>query len=355
MNSDEIFTFGKLYEAHRQARKCKRHKKDVVSFEMNLSAELCGLQQKLENGSYEIGGYNRFTIYEPKKREIQALSYRDRIIQHALCDNIIAPYLANRLTADNAACQKGKGTHYGIKRLTQQLRKHYKQHGTQGWFLKADIRKYFASIDHGVLKTMLAKEKFDERTLELLNKIIDSYNADTGKGVPMGNQTSQNFALLYLDKIDRYIKERAGIKHYVRYMDDMILTDISKEKLQKTLEGMKVIIKELKLELNEKTQLIPLKNGIDFLGWHFYLTDSGKVIRKLRTHSKKRIYARIKQQRHELERGRMEPEKLKASLMSTFGHLEHGNSEGLKRKILKMLYGGKQTENKQKGEKTNEN
>ena len=338
MKYEDIYSLEKLYEAHRKAKKNKRGKKEVIRYELNLAYNLCKTAEQLKNGSYKPGKYNEFKVYEPKERLIQALHYNDRIIQHALCDNVLAPYLETRLTADNAACRKGKGTHYGIKRLTRQLRKHYKQHGTQGWFLKADIRKYFASIDHEVLKTMLAKERFDERTLALLDKIIDSYNADTGKGVPIGNQTSQNFALYYLDKIDRYIKEKAGIKHYVRYMDDMVLIDESKEKLQKTLEGMKKIAEgELKLQFNEKTQITPLKNGIDFLGWHYYLTDTGKVIRKLRQTAKRRIFARLKKLQKDYAENKTDIETTDQSMAAIRGHLKHGNTDKLLMEILKRF------------------
>ena len=334
MTLEEIFSLSNLYAAHRAAKRCKRGKEEVIKYELNLAYNLCRARERAK--SYRPGKYKEFTVYEPKERLIQALHYSDRVVQHALCDNLLAPYLETRLIEDNVACRKGKGTHYGLKRLTEHLRRHFSHFDNKGWCLKVDVRKYFASIDHEVLKGMLARERFDPDVLQLMFRVIDSYNKDEGVGLPIGNQTSQNFALLYLDKLDRFVKERARVKGYVRYMDDMILLHEDREKLRQTLHGMEQIARrDLKLEFNEKTQITPLRNGIDFLGWHFSLTKTGKVIRRLRQASKRRIFARMTKLRKDYSRGLVTVEQKDASIASIMGHLGHGNAHKLLCEILK--------------------
>jgi hypothetical protein len=223
-----------------------------------------------------------------------------------------------------------------MRRLEGFMREHYAKHGASGWILKADVRKYFTSIDHGILKERLRRVIPDEKIMKLLETIIDSFNADTGKGIPMGNQTSQLFALYYLDPIDRLIKEFMRVKHYVRYMDDMALPHPSRYFLAECLERVRDLARhDLKLELNEKTQIFPLRNGVDFLGWHFYLTESGKVIKKLRRSSKSRLKRRLAELQREYAEGKAGSERVDRCFASINGHLEHGHTWRLR----SALYG----------------
>ena len=323
-----------MYTAHKNARRCKRHKRDVIAFEMDLAKNLWELKERLENKEYEVGSYKRFMIYDPKVREIQALRYRDRVVQHSLCDNVLTPFFENRLIYDNCACRVGKGTHFGMNRLSGFMREHYKTHGAQGWILKADVRKFFQGIDQSVLLTQLEKVIPDRDVMDLLRKIVRSYNGDTGKGLPMGNITSQLFALYYLDPVDRLIKEKLGIKHYTRYMDDMVLLHPDREYLKECLCQMReMCYNELKLELNEKTHIFPMANGVDYLGWHFYLTDTGKVIKKLRTQNKKKLKRRMKGLQKGYAEGRLTWDEIKQSMAATQGHLKHGHTYHLWAKI----------------------
>lgn len=143
--------------------------------------------------------------------------------------------MERHLIYDNAACRKDKGTLFAMNRLNEFLYSHYRIHGRKGYFLKCDIRKFFDNIDHEVLKNSLTRIVDDDRTLRLLFNIIDSYETASGKGIPMGNQTSQWFALYYLDPLDRLVKEKLRIKYYTRYMDDMILISENKEVLKEAL------------------------------------------------------------------------------------------------------------------------
>lgn len=335
---DELFTFENLYQAHLKARKCKRNKADVIDFELNLSENLWDLFDRLKNRTYEVEGYNKFIIYEPKRREIQALSYKDRIVQHTLCDLYLYPLLTSRFIFDNGACQKGKGTDFAMDRLSRFLHDFYKEHGNSGYILKADIHHFFPSIDHETLRFKIHRVVKDRDISDLLDRIIDSYNSDTGKGIPMGNQTSQLFALYYLDGLDRLIKERLHVKYYVRYMDDCILVHHDKEFLKYCLNKMEEMVEdELRLEFNSKTQIFPIKNGVDFLGFHFYMTDTGKVIRKVRNSTKKKYKKRMKKMREDYNAGNIELEDIKKVLPGFNGHLKRGHTYRLKKSVLKKF------------------
>jgi retron-type reverse transcriptase len=275
-------------------------------------------------------------IYDPKEREIQALSFADRVFQHLLCDNILMPYLEPRLIYDNAACREGKGTHFALDRLEKFMREHYKKYGAKGYILKFDIRKYFNNIDHEILKNKLNGFP-DEEIKKLLYHIIDSFEYSEGRGLPMGNQSSQWFALYYLDRLDRLIKEKLQVKHYVRYMDDGVLLGATKKELQENLRKMKELIHEDRLEFNEKTQIFPMSQGVDFLGWHLYLTDTGKVIKRLRTSNKKRFKKRMKNFQKRYAKNQVTFEEITRSVKSYNGHLRHGDTWHLRKHIYDNL------------------
>ena len=330
---DQIYSFEHLYNAYRLAARAKHDRDEVIAFELDLAGNLWRLHDELKNRTYRIGGYHRFIIHDPKTREIQALSFRDRVVQHSFCDNLLEPFFERRLIYDCAACRKGKGTHFAMDRLNHFLRAYYRKHGTSGWILKCDVRKYFDSIDHEALKKML--EKYPDPVVRaFLNMVVDSYHKDTGKGLPMGNQSSQWFALYYLDRIDRIIKEKYRIKYYTRYMDDLVLIHEDKQYLKECLNEIRGYAEEtLKLEFNQKTQIFPVSQGVDYLGWHFYLTDTGKVIRRLRTSNKRRFKRRLKKFQKLYSQGDITADRIKMSLASYNGHLKHGHTWKLKQKV----------------------
>lgn len=330
---EKIYQFDNLYRAYKLAARCKRSKTEIIKYELHLAENLWKLHEELKAKNYTGLRYHYFMIYDPKEREIQALPFAGRIMQHSLCDNILRPYFENRLIYDCAACRERKGTHFAMRRFTGFLQDFYRKHGTEGYFLKCDVRKYFDSIDHDVLKYLLRKYP-DKEVREILYLIIDSFNADTGRGLPMGNQSSQWFALYYLDGIDRLIKEKFRIRYYTRYMDDLILIHEDKEYLKAVLAEIRQYAREkLKLEFNEKTQIFPISQGVGYLGWHFYLTDTGKVIRKLRTSNKRRFKRRMRAFQERYHQGELAWEDIKRSITSYQGHLKHGHTWKLRSKI----------------------
>jgi len=184
----------------------------------------------------------------------------------------------------------------------------------------------------------LRRFHFSSDVQYLLHTVIDSYPEDgSGKGIPMGNQSSQCFALLYLDKVDRLIKEQLGISFYVRYMDDMILLVRDRRTAQHCLAAVGADVKKEKLSLNPKSAIIDVRNGVEFLGWHFSYTSTGKIIQKVKSKSKKRILKKVKSIPYTVKTGRSSKESLRASAAGYKGYLQQGNACGLYKKICRML------------------
>ena len=296
MSLEEIFTFEHLYAAYKECRKSKQHKGEVIRFEANLSYNLFKIQKELITKKYKLGNYKKFYIYEPKERLIEALPFKDRVVVRCFCDITLKPKIENRLIYDNCACRKGKGTYFVIKRLHRFLRREFQQQrGNNIYFLKCDIKKYFASIDHDILLMLLEQISFSHDEMWLIKKLIKEQPTHVSCGLPLGNQSSQWFALFYLNKADRFIKEKLQVKSYVRYMDDMTLIHRDKNFLLKCKNEIESLCNTLlKLEVNKKTPIGQVKNGIDFLGYRHILTDKGRIIIKLRYSSKQRMKKHLK-------------------------------------------------------------
>lgn len=332
-----IISFESLYKAHMRARLSKRWKKEVIEYEMNLSSNLYGLHYDLLYDKYQLGGYHKFMIYDPKEREIQAITYRDRVIQHSLCDNFLMPLLEKRLFYYNVACRKNKGTSFATSTLKKYIIKYYKEYGNNGYFIKIDIKKYFDSINHEVLKKKLFLLNIPSDIKNLLTKIIDSYCYKDYKGIPMGNQTSQCFALLYLDCIDRLIKEKLHIKYYLRYMDDMILLVPEKKKAQEVFLTISKEIEKIDLCVNRKSQIITFENGVEFLGRRFFVSRSGKVVLKLKKEAKQRIIKKIRQKVYFINSGKINKVHLEKSFVSYSGIFKKINAYSFKKRLMKFL------------------
>ena len=338
MKLEEIFTFENIYQAHKMCRRSKQHKGDVIRFEINISENIYKLQKEIFTKKYKIGKYKEFMIFEPKERLIQALPYRDRIVLRCFCDNVLIPKIEKKLINDNVACRKGKGTLYGMERLKKFLQKEYfKQKNNNVYYLKCDISKYFPSINHDILLNKLKKINFSNDEMWLINKIIYEQPDNLNRGLPLGNQSSQWFALYYLDTIDRLIKEKLKIKGYIRYMDDFILIHRDKKYLQYCLKEIEnVCKKELDLELNKKTQIGVAYNGIDFLGFNHILTNSGKVIRKLRFSSMQRMKKHIKSIRKLKVKSIIDKDYINMRLNSFKAHLKHSNEKRMNKTISSL-------------------
>ena len=244
------------------------------------------LQDDLKSGEYKLSPTTSFDLVERgKRRHIEAPAIRDRIVQKILCQKILVPKLTKPLIYDNYASLKDKGTSFARKRIEILLKRFIRKHGSDGYILQVDVRRYFDSIDHRVLKELVHK-KIHERPeiMELIDYLIDA-SSDTDKGLNLGSEAPQIFAIYYLSPLDTYVKTVCGMKYYGRYMDDIFVISDSKEELKILLEGIRKQISRLKLELNErKTHITKLSHGFTFMQIK-YSFDGQRVIKRP-SHSK---------------------------------------------------------------------
>ena len=322
MDKSIICSFENLYKAYRQAKRGKKHYVSLARFSSISLEGVHSLKEQLETQTYKIAPYNEFKIYEPKERVIQSCSFKDKVVQHCLCDNVLHPILENEFIRTNYAGQNGKGTHFGMNCLKEQMESFYKVHGINGWILKCDISKFFYQIDHEILKDIVDFHFGDDYVKWLNHLFIDSTD---GLGLPLGNQVAQVYALLMLNGMDHMISGELGIEFYGRYMDDFYLIHHDKKYLKHCLECIDLMIQSLGLRLNGKTQITPFKNGIKFLGFHHYITRDGKYIRKLSGENKRRIKKRIRKWVVAVKAGKMPEIKLYEKYNAWKNHALHGN------------------------------
>ncbi|MDE5990378.1 MAG: RNA-directed DNA polymerase [Clostridia bacterium] len=347
---EELFTFENLYKAHLKSRCARRTKKPIVKFEIDMLSHLYDIYYKLNSGKFKFGRYHTFYVREPKLREIQNMKYADRIVQRTICDNMLAPYFSTKVIYDNCVCQKGKGLHFALERFEKMLRKQIDKFGVNCYFLKCDILKYFACIPHDNLKKKILPHFEDEKIKKLICDIIDGYHTKsdflakygveplgagerTKRGVPIGNQTSQIFGMYYLDTIDRLIKEKLRIKTYSRYMDDFVMAHPDLEYLKKVLNILHLACSDIGLALNAKTQIFPFKNGITYLGYHYKITENGKIIKTVKKTTKRRFRQKTSLLNKAYIEGLIDYKRLQQSSSSILGHLSHAKSVKFTREL----------------------
>ena len=248
-----------------KAAKSKRAKADCQLFTENLDVELEELRGGLLAGDVAVGDYHYFTIHDPKERVICAASFRERVLHHALM-NVCEPFLERAAVFDSYACRKGKGRLAAVERA-----RHYA--AGHGWFLKMDVRKYFDSVDHEVLRNRLNRHFKDSAVLRLFSQIIDSYATAPGRGLPIGNLTSQHLANDYLAPLDRFIKESLQRSAYVRYMDDFVVWGNSGCGMRSLCREIRGFLSEtLKLQMKDNVAINRTAVGMDFLGYRLFPT-----------------------------------------------------------------------------------
>lgn len=306
----KIYALDNLYLADKKARTGKQWQYGVRVHDENRENNLQALHEMLKNRTYKTSEYTRFTIYEPKEREISRLPYfPDRITHHAVM-NVLEDIFVKTFTADTFSCIKKRGIHgaaYAVKDALKDV-------SNTTYCLKLDIKKFYPSINHAVLKRLLRRKFKDNNLLWLLDEIIDST-----EGLPIGNYLSQYLANFYLTYFDHWIKEELRIKYYFRYADDIVILSDSKEYLHKVLaEIRQYLTSRLKLAIKENYQVFPVAaRGIDFVGYRFYHTHI--LLRK----SIKKNFARMVATR-----------KNKASVASYMGWLKHADCKNLINKVL---------------------
>ena len=262
---DKVISLENLRLADEKARKGKLHSYGVQLHDKNREANLLSLHESLKNGTFKTSKYHIFKIYEPKEREIFRLPYfPDRILHHAIM-NVLEPIWVSVFNKDTYSCIKNRGIHACAKNVKHALKQD--PDGTR-YCLKIDVRKFYPSIDHEILKQVVRRKIKDGRLLALLDEIIDSVPS----GVPIGNYLSQYFANLYMAYFDHWLKETKGVKYYWRYADDIVILAPNKEVLHSLLHDIRAYLRgNLKLKVKRNYQVFPVDSrGIDFLGYVFY-------------------------------------------------------------------------------------
>lgn len=334
MDKGIVTDYGNLYRAYKDAKRNKSYNGSCARFQMMSLEGIHMLKEQLERQTYNMAPYNAFKIYEPKERLIESCAFKDKVVQHVFCDNILHPRLKGEFIRTNYAGQIGKGTDYGRECLKEQMLTFYKSHGLNGWILKCDIRKFFYSIDHEVVKDIVDYFFDDGYTTWLNHLFIDSVEH---LGLPLGNQATQIYALLMLSGIDHMVTGELGIELYGRYMDDFYLIHHDKKYLEWCLEHIRVMVESLNLELNGKTQIVPFKNGLKFLGFHHYVTKDGKYIRKFPSEKKRAAKKKIKNMAKKVRCGRMTKEKFYERYKSWKNHALKGNCIKLCHEMDKLV------------------
>ncbi|MDP6340116.1 MAG: reverse transcriptase domain-containing protein [Candidatus Marinimicrobia bacterium] len=335
----EICTFENLFEASRKARLGKRLQVNVANHEYHLEKELFQLQQELKTKTYQPGPYKEFYIVEPKKRMISAAPYRDRVVHHALC-NIIEPIFDKTFIYDSYANRKEKGTHRAILRYQHFSRKY-------PFVLKCDVKKYFPSIDHTILKSMIRRKIKCKETLWLIDLILENSNLqetvmmyfpdddlftplERRKGLPIGNLTSQFFANIYLNKFDHFVKEKLRRKGYVRYVDDFVIFGNDKDQLWADFNNIMEQMETLRLKLHQKKSMVyRVKKGVIFLGHKIF--PEFKLLRQENVISFRR---KLKKMNKAYTKGRISRDQVTASVKGWVAHASFSNTYRLRKKVL---------------------
>ena len=333
MNYNILFDPDTIYDGYKVSCKHKQKKLRTMQFKENLIDNLYDIQSDLENECYIPGDIERFKIYEPKERDVEAPAFKDKIVLHEITDNGLYEAITSSFIRNNCSNQIDKGISDAMIRVKHCLLQYYsKYHTSDGWILKCDIHHFFASIDHDIIKEKLKriciKFHIDKKIFDLLCVYIDKT-----EGFPLGYQTSQLLALLMLNDLDHYITEIRGFNLYVRGMDDFIIIANSKKDLQFLLSDIKIHLDAIHLQLNEKTAIFPIKNGVDFLGYHHYLTESGAVIQKLRKSSVKKVKQRIKDWRDLYDNHLITSKQIKDSFLAWDAFAAYGDTYGLRRNL----------------------
>lgn len=323
MDEEEIIGFEALWESMTKCRRGVIWKDSVASFVLNGIQETAKLSNELENGTYKERPHKYFTIRYPKERQIMSIAYRDRVYQRSLNDVAIYPAMSKGFIYDNAACQKGKGADFARKRMKCHMQRYYREHGADGYVLKIDIRKYYDSMRHEMVKGVF-REKLPANIYRRAAAVLDGFPGD--KGYNPGSQIIQIAGISVLDRIDHYIKERLRVRHYMRYMDDMVLIGSDREELRRWLAEITAKLEEIGFETHpEKTRITPLRTGMMWLGFQYRLTGTGKVVMTLdpeRVNAARRKYYRLAQK---CRRGEISREKVDQSYQCWRNHASKGD------------------------------
>ena len=322
---EEVVSFSNLVAAARRAARGKSSSPEVSLFSRNLEPEIFQLQREVAGGGYRPGAYHTFVIGDPKVRQITVAPFRDRVLHHAVC-SVMEPYLERLFIHDSYACRRGKGTSRALMRAQHLSRRNV-------FFLKLDVQSYFHSVSHDVLTVLLARRFKDRRLLALLETIVRHPvpNCADGRGLPIGNLTSQHLANYYLNALDQFVVNEVQPGGYLRYMDDMVLFADDKAELWGWHHLVGAFLgDQLRLELkNTATLLAPVLQGLPFLGRRIF-----PELVRIRRENLRRSLQRWRRRRLACSNGRMAPQELARSEGAIFAHLTQADSLRLRQHIV---------------------
>jgi len=336
-----VYDLANLWVAFGKASKGRRSHPSIAAFEYNLEGELIQLRDELRDGTYQSGGYRSFTVHEPKRRKISAAPFRDRVVHHALI-NVIGPMLERKFIFDSYANQVGKGTHKALDRCTYFMRRHE-------YVLPCDIKQFFSSIDHEILKTILANTVQDEQALRLIEKIIasgegvlneeydmtyfaddDLFSRNRPRGLPIGNLTSQFWANVYMNELDQFVKRKLKVRAYLRYVDDFVLFSNDKARLHEWKNALIEFLAGLRLTIHEESaHSRPAWKGITFLGFIVF-----PDYRRLKPPKGYAFRRRWKYLRSLCAAEKIKRADLNVHAVAWANHARYGETWNLRRKIL---------------------
>jgi retron-type reverse transcriptase len=350
----QICDLEQLVSSYYLARRGKRDKPRICEFDFFLESNLVKLRYLLTSGSYTPSPYAHFTIYDPKTRQVAAPAFRDRVLQHSLVSTI-EPLSEKRFIFDSYACRKGRGTHFGAKRVKKFLMAARCINGSNKeiYVLQCDIQKFFQSISWDVLLSSISRVVKCPKTLDLIRKIVTTHEKTTGeaekdlsqlslfstvvteppavsvnkrRGLPIGNLTSQLFANIYLNELDHFVKETLRERWYARYMDDFLIIHPDKNHLHEVKEKIRTFLKKT-LDLRLHPKKVAIKNveeGVPFVGYRIFydhMLVRGSTLRRMQKKYRKRIKL--------FERGLISKDGLSETHNSIRGHLKHANAHHL--------------------------
>lgn len=329
-----VISIGNLLSAWREFRKSKRSKADVSGFELNLEDNIFELHNQLASGIWQPDSYKKFIIHDPKPRIIHKASVRDRVLYQAVYRKLYQIY-DKTFIFHSYSSRNSKGIHAGVKSLEMSVRKVSQNYSGSCHILKCDVRKFFDSVDHAILFHLISQKISDEVFLNLIKRILFSFVKTEGKGLPLGNVTSQIFSNIYLNELDQFIKHKLKAEYYFRYCDDFVVVADSREYLEYCVIKIERFCKEkLLLDLHPH-KIIFRKSfqGVDFLG---YLILPNR--RVLRTKTKRRMLKKLAKLKIMFDDGLIETEYLDQVAQSYLGLLSHCKSKNIKQQIERIFW-----------------
>lgn len=326
---EEIFTYQRLYQSLKECKRGTMWKGSVIDFCTNYVENLWDLQEEICAGTYRPLPDNINYINERGKiRKIHSQHIRDRIVHKVINQDILIPLLHSQFIWQNTASQKNKGMDFAMQTFKCHLNRAYRKWNKDFYVLSIDMKSYFESIPHDRIERLLRKKISDQKIFDLCMVTATTYGGE--KGIGLGSEMNQTFALLCLDEFDHIIKEKFKIKEYARYMDDMYIIHNDKEYLFEILDFAKKYFDGIDMTMNQKkTTIFPIKNGLTFLGFRWKLSESGHIINVPRKQTVIRNKKKLRKFKKKIDSGEFEMHEVENSYASMRGHLKRSNCKSV--------------------------